>query len=118
MTRRVAEMTLIVVSSWAKTKQRLVLCRVYGRRIDQQDGDIVLNGINAAAHAALQTFPVFFQDHRLLANRADEDVEQILGNHSVSIVAPNARRKSRIICDRIAFLPMCEVPSEVPSEVQ
>jgi len=115
VTRRVAEMTLNVVSSWAKTNQpagvmpRLCLCRVDGCGVDQQDGDVVLNGIHAAAYAALQTFPVFFQDHRLLANRADEDVEQILGNHSGSIVAPNARRNRRIICDRIAFLPRLRV---------
>jgi hypothetical protein len=80
--------------------------RIRRGSVDQQDRDSVLNGIDAVAYAALQTFPIVFQDHRLLANRADENVKKILGNHSGSIVAPNARRNSLFICDRIAFLPI------------
>jgi hypothetical protein len=114
-----ARMTLSVV--WRGPKPNFVAPasgRIRGGSVDQQDRDVVLNGIDSVAYAALQTFPVFFQDHRFLANRADENVKKILGNHSGSIVAPNAHRNSRFICDRIAFLPIGEVPNEVPSEVQ
>jgi methylenetetrahydrofolate dehydrogenase (NADP+) / methenyltetrahydrofolate cyclohydrolase len=100
-------MTLSVV--WRGPKPNFVAPasgRIRRGSVDQQDRDVVLNGIDAVAYAAFQTFPVFFQDHRFLANRADEDVKKILGNHSGSIVAPNADRNSRFICDRIAFLPI------------
>ena len=113
-----ATMTLSVV--WRGSKPNFVAPasgRIRRGSVDQQDRDAVLNGIDAVAYAALQTFPVFFQDHRLLADRADEDVKQILGNHSGSIVAPNVRRNTGFICDRIAFLQWSEMPSEVPSEV-
>ena len=112
-----AKMTLSVV--WRGPKPNFV-APASGRfrrgSVDQQDRDAVLNGIDAVAYTALQTFPVFFQDHRLLAHRADEDVEKILGNHSGSIVAPKVRRNTGFICDRIAFLQWSQVPSEVPSE--
>lgn len=100
-----AKMTLSVV--WRGPKPNFVAPasgRIGRRSVDQQDRNAVLNGVDAVAHTALQTFPVVFQDHRLLANRAHENVEKILGNHSGSIVAPNALRNSRFICDRIAFL--------------
>lgn len=51
-----------------------VLRRVNRRGVDQQDRDVILNGIHAAAHTAFQALSILFQDHRLLANRADEDV--------------------------------------------
>ena len=95
----VARMTLSVV--WRGPKPNFVAStsgRIGRGSVDQQDRDAVLNGIDAVAYAALQTFPVFFQDHRLLADRADEYVEKILGNHSAFIVAPKARRNSRFIC--------------------
>jgi hypothetical protein len=80
-------MTLSVI--WLRPKPNFVAPasrRFNGGGVDEQDGDVVLNGIDAVAYSALQTLPVFFQDHRLLANRADDDVEKILRNHSASIV--------------------------------
>jgi len=47
----------------------------------QHDRDIVLNGVYTATFAAFQACAVRTQDHRLLANRADQHVEQILRNH-------------------------------------
>ncbi len=89
MTRHVVKMTLYVVPAPFEINHSMcVLSRIDGSGIDQQDRDVVLTGINAAAHAALETFPILFQDERLLANRADEDVEKILGNHDAFIVTP------------------------------
>jgi methylenetetrahydrofolate dehydrogenase (NADP+)/methenyltetrahydrofolate cyclohydrolase len=101
----VTKMTLSVV--WRGPKPIFVAPasgRIGRRSVDQQDRDAVLNGVDAVAYTALQTFPIVFLDHRLLANRAHENVEKILGNHSGSIVAPNALRNSGFICDKIAFL--------------
>jgi len=64
-----------------------VSSRVNCGGIHQHDWDVVLNGVHAAAFAAFQASTVRIQDHRNLANRADEYVEQILGNHSPYIVA-------------------------------
>ena len=60
---------------------------INGRGIDQHDRDVVLDGVNAPAFAAFQALSVRVQDHRLLANRANQHGEQILRNHSGSIVA-------------------------------
>jgi hypothetical protein len=38
--------------------------------------------------AALQAFGFFFQRERLLANRANQNVEQILADHTRSILQP------------------------------
>ena len=61
--------------------------RVNRSGVHQHDRDVVLNGVHTAAFAAFQTLPVRIQDHRLLANRADQHVKQILRNHSGFIVA-------------------------------
>ena len=47
-----------------------------------------MNGVNTAALAAFEARIVVDQDNRLLANRADEHVEEILRNHDRFIVAP------------------------------
>jgi hypothetical protein len=54
---------------------------VDGRGVDQQDRNAVLDRIHPAAFAAFQARRIFFQDERLLASRANQDVEQILRNH-------------------------------------
>ena len=51
-------------------------------RVHEHDRDVVLNGVNPAAFAAFQAFPVRVQDYLFLANRADQHVKQILRNHS------------------------------------
>jgi hypothetical protein len=55
--------------------------------VQQHDGDVVLDGVNPAADAAFQAFAVRAQQHRLFAFGADQHVEEILRNHSGSILA-------------------------------
>src|SRR5208282_6595515 len=63
--------------------------------VHQHDWDVVLNRIHTAALATLQAFPVRAENHRLLANRADQRVKQILGNHSqISVMLHAAARES------------------------
>jgi len=88
----VAGLTLNVVSQWDETE----LCREVGLSadsggvdfgsIDEHDGDIVLNGVNAAAVAAFEALAVLMRHNWQLANRADQDVEQILRNHGSGIL--------------------------------
>src|SRR5271157_1222569 len=59
---------------------------INGSGVYQHDRDVVLDGVNAVAFAAFQALAVGIQDHRLLANRANQHVKQILGNHKASIV--------------------------------
>src|SRR6266496_2197524 len=62
--------------------------RFNGRGIHQQNRDVVLNGIHAAACAALQALPIRFQDQRLFAHGTNQNVEQILRNHNRAILTP------------------------------
>ena len=64
----------------------LALGRVDGGGVHQHDRDIVLNGVNAAADTAFQTLPVRVQDDRLFTDRADQHIQQILGDHRNIIV--------------------------------
>lgn len=50
--------------------------------VHEQNGDIVAHRIHAPALAALQAFAVFFLRQRLLAHRANQDFEKLLGNHA------------------------------------
>jgi hypothetical protein len=54
---------------------------VNGSGVDQQDRNTVLYRVHAAAFSAFQARRILFQDERLLARRANQDVEQILRNH-------------------------------------
>jgi len=49
--------------------------------VDQKNWDIVPNRVSPAAFAALQSLSLILQNQGLLADRADKNVEQILGNH-------------------------------------
>lgn len=60
--------------------------RVNCRDVYQHDRDIVLNGVNAAADTAFQALPIRVQDDRLFTDRADQHVQQILGDHRDIIV--------------------------------
>ena len=51
------------------------------RLIDEHDGDIVANGIESVALCTLQTRAASFDLERLLADRADENIQQVLGDH-------------------------------------
>ena len=93
--QHVAGLTLIVVSPWEETE----LCRdprtdllcakvhplksgwVDRRGIDEHDGDFVLNRIDPAADAAFQAESVRSRNHRFQADRAHQDIEQILRDH-------------------------------------
>jgi hypothetical protein len=69
--------------------------------IDQHDGDVVLDGVDPAADATFEALPVRVQNHRLLANRTDQYVEQILGNHTETIVVP----LGEMLHDDVAIIP-------------
>ena len=51
------------------------------RLIQQEDGDFVSYGKDAAALPALERLAIGLECQRFLALRADENVEQVLGNH-------------------------------------
>ena len=63
--------------------QDIALRRIDDGFVDQHDWDAVPYRVNAVALAALQTLSVVFQRQRLFADRADQDVEQVLGNHAM-----------------------------------
>ena len=54
------------------------------RGIDQQDRNVILDGIHAPALRAFQTGRVFPQGKRLLAGGTNENIEQVLRNHKPS----------------------------------
>jgi hypothetical protein len=56
--------------------------RVGPSLVDQENGDIVANRVDAPALVALKAFSVFLEQQRLLARGADQDIEQILRNHA------------------------------------
>ena len=56
---------------------------LYNRLIHQQDRNVVPHRINAVTLAALQALAAFFLHQRLLADRANQDVEKFLGKHVV-----------------------------------
>ena len=49
--------------------------------VHQQDGDTVTNRICPPTLSTLQTLSLVLENQRFFAHRADQDVEQILGNH-------------------------------------
>ncbi len=49
--------------------------------VDQQNRNVVAHRINPAALGALQTFAVALHSERFFAERANQDVEQVLRNH-------------------------------------
>ncbi len=62
--------------------------------IHQHDWDVILNRINAAALATLQTVPRRAERNRLLTDRANQYVEQILSDHGSYIVARGHRSQA------------------------
>ena len=57
------------------------------RFVNQHDGNVILDRIDAQAFAAFQSGPILFQDDGLLAQGAYKHVKQILRNHGDHIVA-------------------------------
>lgn len=56
-------------------------------RVNQHDGDVILNRVNAAAFAAFQTRATRSESHWFLAERANQNVEKFLRDHTAYIVA-------------------------------
>lgn len=54
--------------------------------IHQQNRDIVPDGIDPATLPTLQALAVVLERQWLLAHRADQDFQQVLGNHDRSIL--------------------------------
>ncbi len=59
----------------------MALGRLGDSLIHQEVGDAVTNRIYPATLGALEALPVVLENERFFAHRADQDVEQILGNH-------------------------------------
>jgi hypothetical protein len=57
-----------------------------GRFVNQHDGDVVLDSINPATLCALQAFRILAMFERLLAGGANQDFEQVFGEHTGNIV--------------------------------
>jgi hypothetical protein len=56
------------------------------RRIDlgfihQQNWNVIADGVNPAALGAFQAFAISLHSQRLLADRANQNIQQILRNH-------------------------------------
>ena len=68
----------------------------YGGGVDEHDGDVVLDGVEAAAFAAFQAVAVVVQNHRFLANGANQHIEKIFRDHRASIVTPDSVSKATI----------------------
>lgn len=66
--------------------KRLKLGWFRDRLINQENGYVVPDRIDPVALAALQTLAILLERQRLFAEGADQDVEQILGNHDNPIV--------------------------------
>jgi hypothetical protein len=49
--------------------------------INEQNGNLVPNWVDAPAFATFQAFPVLLEHQRLFACRTNQDIEQFLGNH-------------------------------------
>lgn len=69
-------------NSAIQTSDYVHLCGIH-----EHDGDVVLDGVDTAALAAFQALAVGIQDDGLFADGADQQVEQILGNHGRPILA-------------------------------
>jgi hypothetical protein len=57
--------------------------------INQHYGDVVLDGVDPPADATFEALSVGIYNHRFLANRTDQNVEQVLRNHTDYIVMAN-----------------------------
>jgi hypothetical protein len=75
-----------------------------GSFVDQHDRDIVFHGVDAVAMGALQAFRILAVFERLLVGGANEDFQQVFGEHGgiVQRLKPihhggtEARRKPRL----------------------
>jgi hypothetical protein len=72
------------VSFWHRKERTLVSKGSGGINhslVNQQNGNIVPDGVHATASRAFQAGAIFFQGERLLARRANQNVEQVLSHH-------------------------------------
>jgi hypothetical protein len=102
-----SKLTICVVSETATGEFCLARSGHFNRGgVDQQNRDVVLNRIDAAAFATLQAFGFVLQRERLLANRANQNIEQILANHTALILQPARAGSIAADCDKIAEQPI------------
>jgi hypothetical protein len=93
MAASVARMTLSVVPSWERNHTledyfwQPFSANVNLGGIYKHNRNVVLNGVNPAAFAALKTSAIGSESHRLFANWTNQYVKQILGNHGSPILA-------------------------------
>lgn len=79
--RRVSGLTHCVVLGTKSDSDLASLRGIDGGFVHQHDGDVVFDGIDAAALGAFERLSFVFQFERLFAERADEKIEQLLRNH-------------------------------------
>ena len=61
--------------------------------IQQQDGDAVPDGIHPVTLTALQALAFVLQDQALLTHRADQNFQQLWGDHGRTILLPEGRAR-------------------------
>jgi hypothetical protein len=64
--------------------------------LDQQDRDVIPNRISPATLATLQGLSLVLENEGFLADGADQDVEQVLGDHESGFYAFTARSSAFI----------------------
>src|SRR5262249_35703944 len=63
------------------SQARLYLRRLYRCFVYQKDGDVVTHGVDPLAAGALQTLRILPHFEGMFACGADQNFEQVLGNH-------------------------------------
>jgi hypothetical protein len=66
-----------------------------GRFLDQHDGNVILDRVEAVALSALQALGILAVVEGLLAGRTDENLEQIRRKHDSAIVAESETSRVR-----------------------
>ena len=85
--RRRISSTFAPLGNWES--KRLVL---HARFVDEHNGNVVTDGVDAFALHALEAAAIGFKVERCLAKRADEDLQQILGDGHWSYFSAQGRR--------------------------
>jgi hypothetical protein len=62
-------------------------------RVNQHDRNVILNRVNTAAFTAFQPLATRSESHRFLAERANQNVEKFLGDHTPYIVARSSMER-------------------------
>ena len=99
-------------------RHNMALGRFDDGLVREQDRDAVANRVRSAALAALQGLPLILQDERFLADWADQDVEEVLGNHERGFYAfcPRWHQALEILTAK-SFQPSALSPSALTGEL-